>query len=72
MNKSEKRQDIRRIIHDICKFTGMGRAKAKFVPWILGNDQQDWRIEVCAELREAVAEDPSFLSKIVTNDETWV
>lgn len=45
----------------------MKEIEEKFVPRLLSNDQL---VEVCTELREALADDPNFLPKILTGDET--
>lgn len=50
----------------------MHRIAAKFVPRLLTADQKEHRVEICQDLRQRVANDPSFLAKIVTGDETWV
>lgn len=43
------------------------RISAKFVSQLLSNDQQDR-----TELSEAIADNPLYISKISTGDETWV
>ena len=43
-----------------------------FVPPHLNNDQTDHRIQVCNELQEAVRHDSNFLSRVITEDESWV
>ena len=30
------------------------------------------RVEICKELRQSTAEDPSLMSRIITGDESWV
>jgi hypothetical protein len=44
----------------------------KFVPQVLTNAQKQWCINVCLELREKAHEDPSFISRIITGDESWI
>ena len=44
---------------------------AKFVPRLLSGDQKKYHIAVCAELKEQ-AENPNFISDIITDDESWV
>lgn len=51
---------------------GMHRVAAKFVPRILTVDQKEQRVEVCTELRQAVSDDPTFLSRVITGDESWI
>ena len=50
---------------------GMHRVAAKFVPRILTDDQKQQRINVCAEVRQ-LASDETFLSRVITVDESWV
>jgi hypothetical protein len=50
----------------------MRRIAAKFVPRLLTNDQKQWRVNVCSELRERANEDPAFISRIITGDECWI
>ena len=49
----------------------MKRVSAKFIPWLLTEDQKNNRLNVCYGLREQVGSDPQILSKVVTGDETW-
>jgi histone-lysine N-methyltransferase SETMAR len=51
---------------------GMHRVAAKFVPRILTGDQKQQRINVCTELRQLASDDETFLSRIITADESWV
>jgi hypothetical protein len=48
----------------------MCRTAAKFVPQFLTNNQKQWRVNVCLELREKVNEDPTFISRIITGDKS--
>jgi hypothetical protein len=50
------------------------RIAAKFVPRLLTNDQKQRRVNVCLELlvREKANEDPTFISRIITGDESWI
>jgi hypothetical protein len=50
----------------------MRRIYAEFVPRLLIGDQKAHRISVCRELKQQVRDDPSFISNIITGDETWV
>jgi hypothetical protein len=45
---------------------------AKFVPRILTADQKQQRIIVCEELRQIVSDDATFLSRVITGDESWI
>ena len=49
----------------------MRRVASKFVPRLLSVDQKR-RLEICLDLKENAANDPSFLSNVVSGDETWV
>ena len=48
----------------------MQRVASKFVPRLLSDDQKQQRLDVCLELKENPANDPSFLSSVITCDET--
>ncbi|PNF17714.1 hypothetical protein B7P43_G07366 [Cryptotermes secundus] len=50
----------------------MRRTAVKLVPRLLQNEQKQHRLEVCRELQQQLQEDPNFLSKVVTGDESWV
>jgi hypothetical protein len=45
---------------------------AKFAPQLLANDQKRRRVNVRLELREKANEDPTFISRIITGDESWI
>ena len=81
------RQDRRRTIRDIAEEVevgygtcqrvlteelGMHRVAAKFVPRILTADQKQQRVNVCTELRQLASDDETFLSRVITGDESWV
>ena len=80
------REDRRRTIREISTLVGIGygvcqeilteklnmrRVAAKFVPRLLTTDQMKGRLDVCSELRDLESTDPSFLSRIITGDESW-
>ena len=44
----------------------MRRVVSKFVPTFLSFDQKQHRIDDCLDLRENAANDPSFLSNVIT------
>jgi hypothetical protein len=48
----------------------MRRVSAKFVPRLPTEQQKDDRLNVCRDLEE-LRNDPNFLTKIVTGDESW-
>ncbi len=50
----------------------MSRICCKFVPKILQDDQKERRKMVAQEMLAEVENDPDFLSKVVTGDESWI
>jgi hypothetical protein len=50
----------------------MRRIAAKFVPRLLTNEQKQWRVNVCLELREKANEDQTFITRIIMGDEIWI
>jgi hypothetical protein len=50
---------------------GMRCVCAKFVTRLLSDDQMDCRKTIAGDLFEKSKQDLSFLSKVVTGDETW-
>jgi histone-lysine N-methyltransferase SETMAR len=50
----------------------MRRVAAKFVPRLLTPEQKEHRVAVCQDLRERATDNPSFTSRIITGDESWV
>jgi hypothetical protein len=50
----------------------MRRIAAKFVPQHLTNEQKQRHINVCLELQEKANEDKTFISRIITGDESWI
>ena len=50
----------------------MHRVTAKFVPRLITSDQQARRVQVCQDLLDHSENDKKFLSKIITDDESWV
>ena len=81
------RQDRRRTIRDIAEEMevgygtcqrvlteelGMRRVATKFVPRILTADQKQQRVNDCIELRQLASDDETFLSRVITGDESWV
>lgn len=80
-------EDRRRTIRQISEMIGIGygvcqeiltedlnmrRVAAKFVPRILTAEQKQRRVDVCEELLEAVKDDSTFLSRVITADESWI
>jgi len=81
------RQDQRWTIHDIAEEVGIGygtcqqvlmeelgmhHVAAKFVPRILTADQKQQRVNICTELCQLASSDVTFLSRVITDDESWV
>ena len=50
---------------------GMRRAAAKFVPHLLTEDQRNSQLTVCQDLKRELENDPNFLSRVITGDESW-
>jgi len=50
----------------------MHRVAAKFVRRILTADQKQERVNVGTELRQVGSDDETFLSRVITGDESWV
>jgi len=48
------------------------RVASKFIPRLLSVDQKQQRLDVCLDLKENTANDPSFLLNVITGDETWI
>ena len=81
------REDCRRTIKDIaaiinvsygtvqtiltCDFN-MYRVAAKFVPRLLTPKQKKHHVAICQELHKCALDDPSFMSRVITGDESWV
>jgi hypothetical protein len=49
----------------------MHRVTAKFVPRVLKADQNQQRVNICEELRQIASDDATFLSRVITGDESW-
>ena len=50
---------------------GMHHVTAKFVPRILTADQKQQHINICTELHQLASDDETFLSRVITGDESW-
>ena len=50
----------------------MQRIASKFVPRLLSVDQKQQWLDIYLDLKENASNDPSFLSNVITSDETWV
>jgi hypothetical protein len=51
---------------------GIHRVTAKFVPRILTADQKQQCINICEELHQIALDDATFLSRVITGDESWM
>jgi len=49
----------------------MRHVAAKFVPSLLTEDQQKSWLTVCQDLKRELENDPNFLSRVITGDESW-
>jgi hypothetical protein len=54
-----------------CDFN-MHRVAAKFVPWLLTPEQKEHSVAICQEPRQRAVDDPSFMSRVITGDDSWV
>jgi len=50
----------------------MHRVAAKFIPRLLSPEQKEHRVAICQELRQRAVDDPSFPSRVITGNESWV
>lgn len=66
---SLNRESVRTIL---VQELGMRKVCAKMVPKLLSDDQKEHRVNVCQDLLEKIGEDPEFLGRVITGDETWV
>jgi histone-lysine N-methyltransferase SETMAR len=51
---------------------GMHHVAAKSVPRILTTDQKQQCVNVCKELCQIASDDATFLSQVITGDESWI
>ena len=81
------REDHRRTIDEVSVLVGiihgtchkiltedlkMRRVASKFVPRLLSVDQKQQRLDICLDLKQNPANNPSFLSNVITGNKTWV
>jgi len=50
----------------------MHHVAAKFVPRLLTPEQKEHRVAICQELHQCALDDPSFMSRVINGDESWV
>lgn len=60
---------VSQILHD---HLNMRKVCAKMVPRLLSQDQKDCRVNICADVLERIENDPTYLERVVTCDETWI
>lgn len=61
------------IVHEVVtEILGMRKVCAKLVPKILTGDNKQRRVIACQEMIARLYEDPNFLDRVVTGDESWV
>ncbi|KAJ4450045.1 hypothetical protein ANN_01452, partial [Periplaneta americana] len=63
-------EDRRKTIDEVSEQTNLVKC-TKFVPRLLRDDQRENRVRVCRDLKSEVQNDPNFLKRIVTGDESW-
>ena len=50
----------------------MNRVAAKFVLRASDPEEEEHRVAICQELRQRALDDPSFMSRVITGNESWV
>jgi len=50
----------------------MHHVAAKFVPRLLTPEQKEHHVAICQELCQRAVDDPSFMSRVITGEESWV
>jgi hypothetical protein len=80
-------EDHHRVIHELADTIGISygvcqeiltensnkrRIAAKFIPRFLTNNQTQWRANMCLDLQEKTNKNPTFISKIIMDDESWI
>jgi hypothetical protein len=51
---------------------GMHRVTAKFVPRILTADQKQQRVNICEKFCQITSDCATFLSRVITGNESWI
>ena len=62
-------ESVRQFLHED---VGMKKVCAKVVPKILTPEQQEHRVNCCADTLENIENDPDFILNVITCDETWI
>ena len=50
----------------------MHHVAAKFIPRLLTPKQKEHTVAICQDLHQHALDDPSFMSMVITGDESWV
>ena len=50
----------------------MKHVMAKFFPWLLLPEQKEHRDAIANDLSQTTTNEPGFLKKVITRDESWV
>jgi len=50
----------------------MHHVAAKFMPRLLTPKQKEHHVAICQDLHQHALDDPSFMSRVITGDESWV
>jgi hypothetical protein len=68
--------DTAGISHGVCQILTenltMHHIAVKSVPRLLTNDQKQRRVNLCLQLQQKANEDTTFISRIITGDESWI
>jgi len=51
---------------------GMHHVTTNFVPRILTADHKQQHVNICTEICQLASNDETFLSRVITGDESWV
>ncbi|XP_029639765.1 uncharacterized protein LOC115214874 [Octopus sinensis] len=44
----------------------------KFVPFLPTTEQKEYHVEICPNLHQCAADSPSFMSRFILRDKSWV
>ena len=61
------------VLNILHEHSGLSKVRARWVPCILTHVQKSFRVEMCSELLAIYTATPdNMLSRIITDDETWI
>lgn len=63
------KETARQILHDNLN---MRKVCAKMVPRLLSPDQKENRKRICTDILKEIENNPNFLERVITCDETWI